>query len=140
MSKVCTTVMLLSSFSQQYLYCASVTPDLMREYMAEACMIMPIVHYRVVLDEAQTIKNANTRCSHAVWKLKAEKRWCLSGTPIQNSIKDLFSFFRFLRYEPYCNVNEFNIFVKDKIARDPVNGFECLRAILKVVQIYHSLI
>jgi SNF2 family DNA or RNA helicase len=49
---------------------------------------------RVVLDEAQSIKNARTLAAHAAWALRARHRWCLSGTPIQNNINDLFSYFR----------------------------------------------
>jgi SNF2 family DNA or RNA helicase len=54
--------------------------------------------HRVVLDEAQSIKNHRTLCAHAAWGLHAEYRWCLSGTPIQNTIEDLFSYFKFLKY------------------------------------------
>lgn len=49
---------------------------------------------RVVLDEAQSIKNAATLAAHAAWSLHARHRWCLSGTPIQNSVDDLFSYFK----------------------------------------------
>ena len=51
---------------------------------------------RVVLDEAQCIKNPRTLAAHAAWTLKARARWCLSGTPLQNSLDDLYSYFRFL--------------------------------------------
>jgi SNF2 family DNA or RNA helicase len=52
----------------------------------------------VVLDEAQSIKNPRTLVAHAAWGLHADHRWCLSGTPIQNTIDDLYSYFKFLRY------------------------------------------
>eukprot|EP00775_Hariotina_reticulata_P014057 gene14057-14174_t len=48
---------------------------------------------RVVLDEAQSIKNSRTLAAHAAWALHAKHRWCLSGTPIQNRVDDLFSYF-----------------------------------------------
>jgi SNF2 family DNA or RNA helicase len=57
----------------------------------------PLFHvmwHRVVLDEAQSIKNATTLAAHAAWSLHARHRWCLSGTPIQNSVDDLFSYFK----------------------------------------------
>jgi SNF2 family DNA or RNA helicase len=34
---------------------------------------------------------------------QARHRWLLSGTPVQNTPEDLFSYFVFLRYEPYDN-------------------------------------
>lgn len=52
---------------------------------------------RVVLDEAQAIKNYKSRTSIACRGLMAEKRWAMSGTPIQNSISELYPYFKFLR-------------------------------------------
>jgi DNA repair protein RAD5 len=39
--------------------------------------------YRVVLDEAHTIKAFRSNASQAVFQLTADRRWCLTGTPIQ---------------------------------------------------------
>lgn len=39
-------------------------------------------------------------------------RWCLSGTPIQNGVEDLFSYFKFLRYAPYSDPRSFKILIK----------------------------
>lgn len=63
---------------------------------AAACggCLFQVLWHRVVLDEAQSIKNAHTLAAHAAWSLHARHRWCLSGTPIQNSVDDLFSYFK----------------------------------------------
>ncbi|KAG5560693.1 hypothetical protein RHGRI_003879 [Rhododendron griersonianum] len=45
--------------------------------------------FRAVLDEAQSIKNHKTQVAWACWGLRAKRRWCLSGTPIQNAVDDL---------------------------------------------------
>lgn len=37
---------------------------------------------RVILDEAHQIRNAKTKMAQAVSGLTAQRRWCLSGTPI----------------------------------------------------------
>lgn len=52
-----------------------------------AGLLFQIHWHRVVLDEAQSIKNPRTLAAHAAWCLSAEHRWCLSGTPIQNSVR-----------------------------------------------------
>ncbi|MFW6324291.1 MAG: SNF2-related protein [Desulfovibrionales bacterium] len=50
----------------------------------------------VILDEAQNIKNPNTITARAVRKINAEFRLCLSGTPIENNLLELWSLFEFL--------------------------------------------
>lgn len=52
---------------------------------------------RVVLDEGHTIRNPRSKGSLAACHLKADSRWTLTGTPIINSLKDLYSQIRFLR-------------------------------------------
>ncbi|BDA41061.1 Helicase-like transcription factor CHR28 [Coccomyxa sp. Obi] len=89
--------------------------------------------HRVVLDEAQTIKNAHTLASHASRCLKTSRRWCLSGTPIQNSVEDLFSYFRFLKYEPYSRHAAFKSMLKEPLQCDPTHGGKLLRAALQGV-------
>lgn len=50
----------------------------------------------VVLDEAQTIKNAGSQVAKASRLLQAHNRLALSGTPIENHLGDLWSIFEFL--------------------------------------------
>jgi hypothetical protein len=50
----------------------------------------------VVLDEAQTIKNAGSQVAKASRLLQAKHRIALSGTPIENHLGDLWSIFEFL--------------------------------------------
>lgn len=64
--------------------------------------------YRVILDEAQWIKNKSTKAAVAACYLQAEYRWCLTGTPMQNSVDELYSLIRFLRIAPYNSFERFN--------------------------------
>ena len=52
--------------------------------------------WRVVLDEAQNVSNAYSGVAQEVAELSAVARWCVSGTPINNSLGDLHGLFRFL--------------------------------------------
>lgn len=58
---------------------------------------------RIVLDEAHRIKERNTSTARSAFALTAEYRWCLTGTPLQNRVGDLYSLLRFLRVSPFCN-------------------------------------
>ncbi|KAK9001283.1 hypothetical protein V6N11_083071 [Hibiscus sabdariffa] len=90
---------------------------------------------RVILDEAQTIKNHRTQVARACCGLRAKRRWCLSGTPIQNAIDDLYSYFRFLKHEPYDVYKSFCFGIKVPIARDYVKGYKKLQTVLKIVML-----
>jgi SNF2 family DNA or RNA helicase len=50
----------------------------------------------VILDEAQTIKNPNAEATRQALRLRADQRLCLSGTPLQNHLGELWSLFDFL--------------------------------------------
>jgi superfamily II DNA or RNA helicase len=53
-------------------------------------------YHLLILDEAQFVKNANTRSASAIRELQARHRLCLSGTPLENHLGELWSLFDFL--------------------------------------------
>ncbi|KAM0019730.1 putative DNA helicase chromatin remodeling SNF2 family [Helianthus debilis subsp. tardiflorus] len=91
--------------------------------------------FRVILDEAQTIKNSRTQMSKSCCGLRAKKRWCLSGTPIQNNIDEVFSYFRFLKCDPYANYKSFCNQIKIPISRNSIQGYRKLQAVFKAIML-----
>ncbi|XLS72779.1 hypothetical protein HN51_029644 [Arachis hypogaea] len=91
--------------------------------------------FRVILDEAQTIKNHRTQVARACCSLRTKRRWCLSGTPIQNTIDDLYSYFRFLKYDPYGVYKSFYNTIKVPISRNSIEGYKKLQAILWTIML-----
>jgi non-specific serine/threonine protein kinase len=66
----------------------------------------------LILDEAQAIKNPGTKQTKAVKKIKARARIALTGTPIENSLSDLWSLFDFLNGGLLGTATEFKRFMK----------------------------
>ncbi|KEQ59440.1 uncharacterized protein M437DRAFT_25697, partial [Aureobasidium melanogenum CBS 110374] len=60
--------------------------------------------YRVILDEAHSIKNRNAKSTQATYGLRSWYRWCLTGTPMQNNLDELQSLICFLQIKPYNNL------------------------------------
>ncbi|KAI9448512.1 DNA repair protein rad16 [Lactarius indigo] len=58
---------------------------------------------RVILDEAHNIKERATNTAKATFELNAKYRWCLSGTPLQNRVGELYSLIRFLGCDPFSH-------------------------------------
>ena len=94
-----------------------------------------ITWWRVILDEAQTIKNSRSLVAACMWALLARRRWCLSGTPLQNSVDDLFAYFKFLRHPPFDDPAGFRAAVKEPIRLNPTAGFANLHQVLSTVML-----
>lgn len=65
--------------------------------VAQAHDLFAVNWRRVILDEGHQIRNPKAKASLACTGLSARSRWVLTGTPIINSLKDLYSLVRFLR-------------------------------------------
>ncbi|KAJ3064989.1 hypothetical protein HDU98_011612, partial [Podochytrium sp. JEL0797] len=75
--------------------------------LAQRGELFKVHWHRVILDEAHTVKNKATRAARACVQLKAGLRWCLTGTPIQNNVGELYSLIDFLDIKPYCHWDKF---------------------------------
>lgn len=57
--------------------------------------------YRVILDEAHNIKDRTSGTAKAANNVNCIKKWCLTGTPLQNRIGEMYSLIRFLKLDPF---------------------------------------
>ena len=57
---------------------------------------------RIILDEAHKIKGRTNNTAKSVYALHASYRWCLTGTPLQNRVSELYALLRFLKIAPHC--------------------------------------
>lgn len=67
--------------------------------------------FRIVLDEAHMIREQSTRQSQAICTLSSQRRWAVTGTPVQNRLDDLGALIKFLRVKPFSDRGGFSQFI-----------------------------
>jgi SNF2 family DNA or RNA helicase len=73
--------------------------------------------HTVFFDEAQAFKNPVTQTAKAVMNIQADHRFALTGTPIENSIEELWSIFRVVFPELFQGLKEYSNLTSKIIAR-----------------------
>ncbi|MBF0362340.1 MAG: DEAD/DEAH box helicase [Oligoflexia bacterium] len=89
----------------------------------------------ILLDEAQAIKNPNTKQTKAVKSLKSNNKMVLTGTPIENRLSDLWSIYDFINPGLLGNSKEFSSYAK-KINDSDSNTFGNWTRLRKVISPY----
>ncbi|KAI9591356.1 P-loop containing nucleoside triphosphate hydrolase protein [Syncephalis fuscata] len=98
---------------------------------ADSSPLFSIPWLRVVLDEGHLIKNPKTQMSLAACRIKAERRWIISGTPVTNDLNDLYSLIKFLNYKPFDNMEWYNMVFKRPIRRGDAQGLDRLKVLMQ---------
>ena len=91
--------------------------------------------YRVILDEAHTIKNSKTTCAKACFKLQAKNKWALTGTPVQNSLDDLYSLVKFLELEAWSNKHWWGKVITEPFNKGDPSVYSTLRRLLSPIML-----
>lgn len=89
--------------------------------------------FRVVLDEAHCIKETNTVGSKASCDLFADRRLCLTGTPVQNKLDDLFALIKFLRLSPLDDKSTWMEFIGSPVKYGQALGIARLQTVMKCI-------
>ncbi|KAK3984615.1 SNF2 family N-terminal domain-containing protein [Cladorrhinum sp. PSN332] len=87
--------------------------------------------FRVVLDEAHWIRNSTSKQFRAASTLATQRRWCITGTPIQNKLDDLAALALFLRLPPFPDKEGFQKHILAPLSQRGPNFSKPLRAYLK---------
>ena len=101
-------------------------------YEKEKGLLHRIDFLRVCLDEAQAIKNRNSHISMACRALSARHRWCITGTPLLNSISEMYPYLAFIR-EP--NTGSYRLFRNNFCSPNDPDGKDKLGALLRRLMI-----
>lgn len=113
-----------------------VLPEMKQAWWAKAFeenrdLLHKIHFYRVVLDEAQAIKNHKSQTSRACRALMCKHRWALTGTPIQNTVDELYPYFKFFRVK---HTGSFEVF-KENFCGEDEDSQDRLHCMLKQLMI-----
>ncbi|KAJ5905736.1 uncharacterized protein N7473_002652 [Penicillium subrubescens] len=86
--------------------------------------------FRIVLDEAHTIRELSNQQTKAVLSLQAQRHWSVTGTPIQNRLEDLLSVTKFLRLFPYDDRARFTQHVISPMKTGNAHALASLRVLI----------
>lgn len=87
--------------------------------------------WRIVLDEAHTIKNRRAKTTTAAYNLESLRRWCLTGTPMQNGVDELQSLIAFCRIRPFDDILVWTQQIGKTVESGDVAALNKLRVALK---------
>ncbi|XP_066229138.1 E3 ubiquitin-protein ligase SHPRH isoform X1 [Saccopteryx leptura] len=73
-----------------------------KRYMAIPSPLVAVEWWRICLDEAQMVECPTVKAAEMAQRLGGINRWCISGTPVQRGLEDLFGLVVFLGVEPFC--------------------------------------
>lgn len=90
--------------------------------------------WRVVIDEAHYIRNPTGQKARALLKIEARNRWCLTGTPIHNTLNDIYTLFLFIRLEDFQGLSHELPPIKPSKDKD-TTSIEPIRNILQLVML-----
>ena len=85
----------------------------------------------IVADEAQYIKNNNTQNAKTIKEIKAETKYALTGTPIENSLAELWSIFDFIMPGYLFSYKKFKELYETPIIKD--NDQEAMKKLKRLI-------
>lgn len=99
----------------------------------KASPLFAVPWFRVILDEAHTIKDKSTRTAKAACTLDAERRWVVTGTPIQNRLSELYSLLHFLHVSPLGEEAWWSHMIMRPIRNHDERGLQRLQTALSMI-------
>ncbi|KAI4522550.1 hypothetical protein K525DRAFT_255497 [Schizophyllum commune Loenen D] len=87
--------------------------------------------FRVIADEAQFIRNRSTQASLSLAYVRAKYRWALTGTPVTNSLADIYGLLRFGHFRPWNDYPSFDSHIIKMQNEDAPMAGQRAQAILK---------
>ncbi|RZC40259.1 lymphoid-specific helicase-like, partial [Asbolus verrucosus] len=113
--------------------CSYQVPQLEEQFLKRFCWTY------IVVDEGHRIKNPDSKLSQELRALNSENRVLLTGTPLQNNIKELWALFNFLMPELFKDIEGFSSLVELEDVKDKDKILEN-EAQTKIISTIHKVL
>ncbi|KAH7305451.1 SNF2 family N-terminal domain-containing protein [Stachybotrys elegans] len=119
------------SKSEQNIHVVLTTYETMRSDWANQGPLYQRRWYRVVLDEAHHIRSLSSQKFKAACAIQAKHRWCLTGTPIHNSLIDYYALLAFVGVIPFADKSAFEFWIGTPLKRNEPNSLRKLEILIR---------
>lgn len=93
----------------------------------------PCLSHQLTCTTAHWIRNPSSKQFKAAHSLSSARRWCLTGTPIQNRLDDLLSLLSFIQFEPFCRKTIFHQYILEPLKQEREDRSLRLKSLLGAI-------
>ncbi|KAH9702948.1 RING-finger DEAD-like helicase PHD and SNF2 domain-containing protein [Citrus sinensis] len=104
-----------------------------KRYPVIPTLLTRIFWWRICLDEAQMVESNAAAATEMALRLYAKHRWCITGTPIQRKLDDLYGLLRFLKSSPFNNSRWWIEVIRDPYENGVVGAMEFTHKFFKEI-------
>ncbi|KAK7301052.1 hypothetical protein RJT34_11908 [Clitoria ternatea] len=104
-----------------------------KRYPVIPTLLTRIYWWRVCLDEAQMVESNATAATEMALRLHSKHRWCITGTPIQRKLDDLYGLLKFLKASPFDKYRWWTDVIRDPYEKGDMGAMEFAHKIFKQI-------
>ncbi|XP_061339196.1 uncharacterized protein LOC133285897 isoform X2 [Gastrolobium bilobum] len=104
-----------------------------KRYPVIPTLLTRIYWWRVCLDEAQMVESNTTAATEMALRLHSKHHWCITGTPIQRKLDDLYGLLRFLKASPFNENRWWTEVIRDPYEKGDIRAMEFTHRFFKQI-------